>query len=249
MKNNQYKKIIRPHYLFCALVVLFFTVRCKNIGDDIIAKGPVITKDVAISDYTKISLDVPFSLYYKQDTVAYLQLQGQQEIIDLIDATISDDELKLKFTKKINTANIKPVRIITTSKNLAQIINNQVGVFFINDSLYSPTLTLTNNNLGRILINKLDCNHLNVTSNNTNEINIFNGNIDSSFVFINGAGKAILINPISNYSVAYLNGNGNIQLNVRDTLTATIIGDGTIQYKGTDKVYKSITGKGKITKL
>ena len=106
MKNNQYKKIIRTHYLFCALVVLFFTVRCKNIGDDIIAKGPVITKDVAISDYTKISLDVPFSLYYKQDTVAYLQLQGQQEIIDLIDATISDDELKLKFTKKINTANI-----------------------------------------------------------------------------------------------------------------------------------------------
>ena len=66
---------------------------------------------------------------------------------------------------------------------------------------------------------------------------------------INGAGKAILLNPISNYSVAYLNGNGNIQLNVRDTLTATIIGDGNIQYKGTDKVYKSITGKGKITKL
>ena len=222
MKNNQYKKIIRTYYLFCALVVLFFTVRCKNIGDDIIAKGPVITKDVAISDYTKISLDVPFSLYYKQDTVAYLQLQGQQEIIDLIDATISDDELKLKFTKKINTANIKPVRIITSSKNLAQIINNQVGVFFINDSLYSPTLTFQL---------------------------VSNGNIDSSFVSINGAGKAILLNPISNYSVAYLNGNGNIQLNVRDTLTATIIGDGTIQYKGTDKVYKSITGKGKITKL
>ncbi|HUM52628.1 MAG TPA: DUF2807 domain-containing protein, partial [Chitinophagales bacterium] len=193
--------------------------------------------------------DVPFSLYYKQDTVAYLQLQGQQEIIDLMDATITDDELKIQFTKKINTANTKPVRIITSSKNLVQIINNQVGVFFINDSLYSPTLTLTNNNLGRILINKLDCVHLNITSNNTNEINISNGNIDSSFVTINGAGKAILLNPISNYSVAYLNGNGNIQLNVRDTLTATIIGDGTIQYKGTNKVKSTITGKGKITKL
>jgi hypothetical protein len=222
---------------------------CKNIGDDIVAKGPVITKDITISDYTKISLDVPFSVYYKQDAVAYLQLQGQQEMVDLIDATITDDELKIQFAKKINTAGFKPVRIITSSKNLAQINNNQVGVFFINDSLYSSSLTIVNNNLGRILINKLGCVHLNITSNNTNEINISNGNIDSSFVSINGAGKAILINPISNYSVAYLNGNGNIQLNVRDTLTATIIGDGTIQYKGTNKVKSTITGKGKVTKL
>lgn len=251
MNNRQHQITFnkKTRCFFYVVMVLFLALSCKNIGDDIIAKGPIITKDVAISDYTKISLDIPVSLYYKQDTVAYLQLQGQQEMIDLINATITDDELKFQFTKKINTAGFKPVRIITSSKNLIQIINNQIGIVFVNDSLNSPTLTLTNNNLGRILLNKLNCNHLNVTSNNKNEINISAGNIDSSFVTVNGAGKAILLNPLSNYSMAYVYGNGNIQINTRDTLTATIVGDGSIQYKGTDKVFTSITGKGKVTKL
>lgn len=250
MNNKQKHGIYERLQIICGVFcVLFMTISCKDLGDDIIAKGSVITKVIAISDYTKISTNIPFSIYYKQDTVAYLEVQAQQEMADVIDAKVIDNELQLSFAKKVYTAGFKPVRIITSSKNLFQIINNQSGVVFINDSIYSSTLTLTNNSLGRILISKLECIHLNATSNNTNEINISAGNIDSSFITVNGAGKAILINPLSNFSVTYVNGNGNIQVNVSDTLTATIIGDGTIQYKGTDAVKKSISGNGKITKL
>lgn len=249
MKNNQHIKNRTTNHLLFVFILLFVAISCKDIGEDITAKSPIITKEFSINDYTSINFGVPFSIYYTTNDTANLYIEAQPEMLDYIAVNSSNNELSIQLTKKINTANFKPIRIYTSSSSINKITNSQIGVVNINDSIFSSQIDLLITNNGKILVKKINCKRLDCTTFGASELIVNAGISDSVFINHNSTSKTNLVTVASKYNQTTLNGNGIVTISVQDTLSATIVGDGSIQYSGNPAIYQKITGKGKVLKL
>ncbi len=245
----QHKKGHQPFWFFYVIAVLILTASCKNIGDDITTNSATITKEFTITDYSILRFGVPFSLYYTSAVTPKLQIEASPEILDYIAIHQNTDELSIQLAKKINLANIKPVRIYASSSSIQQIINEQIGVVFVQDSINASQLTILLSNNGKIVIQKLRSQTLMCTTYGSGELYVNGGFSDSVFITHNSTGKTNLSALSSKFNQTNLNGNGIVSIAVQDTLSATINGDGSIQYIGDPAIFQKIIGKGRIIKL
>ncbi|MEP6754688.1 MAG: head GIN domain-containing protein [Chthonomonadales bacterium] len=186
--------------------------------------GNVVTKSVTVTGFHSLNLMGSGSVKITQGATESLTITADDNILPLLISDVKDGELTLdiKHGKSINSS--KPVQYDLTVKSLDQI--------HLNGS-------------GQINSSSLKGDSLKVDLTGSGDISLA-GSADAVTVELSGSGQFVGTDMKCKTAKVTIGGSGKAILAPKDTLDIDISGSGSVEYFGTPKVTKNITGSGTI---
>ena len=247
-----------------SLLGILFLTSCFNISGNSGKKGngKVISKEVSISDYSKIEGGGNVNIIYEQNDnkAPYLRYEIDENLSEYVSIKNEDLTLKIKTTESLNTEKFK---VYTNSKLLSSVALSGASNININNDLNSTNLTInlsgasdliTNNKItvnellvkasgaSDITISKLETKKLNLSLSGSSDA-IFEGIADTLEIEASGASDAKLSKLESKVAQVGASGSSGVYIFVTEELKAKTSGSSDIEYKGAPKL-KSVSTSG-----
>jgi Putative auto-transporter adhesin, head GIN domain len=186
--------------------------------------GKRVMQKRQISPFTSISTEGVFEIEVTCQKDPSLEIEGDDNVLELITSDVGGNVLRLKNTKNYSTS--EPVRVKITVPNLEG---------------------LTVSGAGRIEIKDVKNEKFEIDSNGAPTITVA-GDTNVVDIDSNGAGKIDTHNLRAAKAVVDSKGVSRIDLDVKDQLDVTISGPSSVIYRGDPVVNKTIHGPGKVEK-
>ncbi|MNJ86343.1 hypothetical protein D3C87_38370 [compost metagenome] len=229
------------------LLAASFTSCKKHIFNSIKGKGETITETRSLSGFNQISLSINADVYYVQDSIYYVEISAQKNVVDVITTKIDDGELEIDSRKWIRKHN--GIKIIVHSPDLREIDLSGSGNFESTGMLTTTNLELEVSGSGSIKLAGVNATDLDADISGSGNISVSGGAVTNQEVSISGSGDMDMMNLAATYSDAKISGSGSISLWASDQLKAKISGSGDIRYKGNPVVNTSISGSGSVIQI
>jgi len=237
-------KLMLPMVLILAAS---FTSCKKHLFNSIKGKGETVTETRTLSGFNKISLDIDADIYYTQDSVYFVELSAQQNVLDVITTEISSGELEIDSRKWIRKHN--GIKIVIHSPDLYALDISGSGNIESSSDISTTTLELNVSGSGNIHLASVYSAELEVKISGSGNISASGGTATNQKTTISGSGNIEMDGLSANHSDAKISGSGNISVWVLDQLKATISGSGDIRYRGNPVVNTSISGSGSVVHI
>lgn len=152
-----------------------------------------------------------------------------------------------KMVSSIFTGEDRKVTYHLTCVNLKRI--NISGKCTLNcNALSTDKLSLKIAGLGNLSFSNLDCHSLEFDVSGRGELNTA-GSAEQLIVRISGSGDVQAADFLSQSTHVAISGQGNVTLNVKESLSVTISGIGYVNYHGNPDLRQAISGIGYVKKL
>lgn len=191
---------------------------------EIKGSGKRVVQKREISPFTSISTEGAFEIEVTCQKEPSLEVEGDDNVLDLVTAEVRGNVLRLKSSKSYSTG--EPVKFKITVPNLEG---------------------LTVSGAGRIDIKGMKNEKFEIDSNGAPNI-IVSGSTNTVDIDSNGAGKIDTQNLHASRAVVESKGVSRIDLDVKDQLDITVSGPSTVTYRGDPVVHKTVNGPGKVEK-
>ena len=186
--------------------------------------GKRVVQKREIKPFTSISTEGAFEIEVTCQKDPSLEVEGDDNVLELVTADVSGNVLRLKSTKNYSTS--EPVRFKINVPNLEG---------------------LTVSGAGRIEIKDMKNDRFEIDSNGAPNINV-SGSTKAVDINSNGAAKIDTQNLHAARAVVESNGVSRIDLDVTEQLDVTVSGPSSVTYKGDPVVNKTVRGPGKVEK-
>lgn len=216
----------------------------KHLFNSIKGKGATVTETRDLSGFNKISLDIDADVYYTQDSIYYVEISAQQNVLNVITTEISSGELEIDSKKWIRKHN--GIKIIVHSPDLYSLDISGSGNIESAYSISTSTLELKISGSGNISLASVNAAELEAKISGSGNITASGGAVTNQKTTISGSGNIEMTGLAANHSDAKISGSGNISVWAIDQLRATISGSGDIRYKGNPEVNTTISGSGSL---
>ena len=226
------------------LLLTAFTSCKKHIFNSIKGKGATVTEIRDLSGFNKISLDIDADVYYTQDSIYYVEISAQQNVLNVITTDISSGELEIDSRKWIRKHN--GITIIVHSPQLYSLDISGSGKIESAGAISTTTLELNISGSGNISLASINSAELESKISGSGNISASGGVVTNQKSTISGSGNIDMTGLSANHSDAKISGSGNISIWALNQLKATISGSGDIRYKGNPEVNTSISGSGSV---
>ena len=227
------------------LVLAVSITSCKkHLFNSIKGKGATVTETRNLSGFDKISLSINADVTYTQDSVYFVEISAQQNVLDVITTEIEGGELKIDSRKWIRKHN--GIKIIIHSPDLRKIDLDGSGNFESTGMLTTTGLELEISGSGDIRITGLTAGNLDANISGSGNISISGGAVTNEEAEISGSGDIEMDNLTANISKVKISGSGSVSVWVLNQLNATISGSGDIKYRGNPAVNTTISGSGSV---
>lgn len=229
------------------LFTLFFASSCKK---KITGDGPTVTQTRAVKDFTRVSLNIPATMYVTQDPGFELRIEAQQNILDIIETPVNGDELRIKFDngKRIGSHDKIIVRVSAPVYNSLHI--SGTGEISSSDLLQSGSLKLSLSGSGNFILAGVEVtDRLEAFISGSGNMQVNNGIADRGSLNISGSGNLEMLGVSFKTAETRISGSGNIKASVTDRLDAHISGSGSVFYKGSPAVNTQVSGSGSVKKV
>jgi len=252
------------------LIVLIFTFAFTAIAysKTIKGKGDVGSQKRTVTDFEKISFDIPGELIIKQSDSPSIVIKAQRNLLSEIKTVIKGDKLVIK-TKNNNSIKTKEeLKVYVSVPNLTEININgsgdvsQIGKWTfsdlvlctdgsgdikLNNSKISGDLACEINGSGNISFTSTgSCDNIEIEINGSGDINLDNIEGKDISIEINGSGDVNMDSVKGNTVSVEINGSGDVSTTALDNLDVEINGSGDINYKGKPAVNFQGNGSGSI---
>ncbi len=254
--------------LFAFLLVFFLN---SQAADNVSGNGKVTTKSILIDDFNEIKIDELMDFCYEQsDDDSNLEITLDENLHQYIKIDIQDRVLSVGFDKKVNINKLTQFAVKANSKWLKKVKVSGNANFMVNDSLKGDELEVKANDNSLVQFKqKLHVGSLNLEVSGSANMVVDDLTADKLNCIMNGSGsirlKAGKANA-GNFSTASsgdihalgvaipdvkckMMGNGLTEIHPTGSLNATLMGKGTIRYKGPADVKQRILGKGTIEEI
>ena len=221
-----------------------FTSCKKHLFNSIRGKGETVTETRNLSGFNKISLAIDADISYMQDSVYFVEISAQQNILKVLTMEISDGELEIDSRKWIRKHN--GIKIIIHSPDLREVELDGSGNFESSGMLTTGTLELEISGSGNITFTGVTAADLNAEISGSGNISVSGGVVTNQEAEISGSGNIEMDGVTAHISKAKISGSGSVSVWVLNQLNATISGSGDVKYKGTPTVNTSISGSGSV---
>lgn len=238
MKNLSF--LLAVSFLF---IVLFQS--CKKVSGD----GPVVTETRSVANFSEIKSEFSGDIYITHGLAYSVIIEAQQNIIDVIETSLSDGMLTLRV--KNNTV-IRPeerVKVHIISPNVTALMVNGSGNMQVLGDLPANDLYMRVSGSGNINISKLTANSVDANISGSGEISIYDGTVNKESLDIGGSGSIDLLHLLATKGDIKIAGSGDAKVQVTGDLKVRITGSGSVYYKGTPALDVNITGSGKLKHL
>ena len=229
-----------------AVLVLLATACNKKIGW-IKGKGPTETEIRPVTGFNKIALDMDAEVIYEQDSVYYVEVSAQENILEVLRTEVSAGELKIDTKRWVRKSN--PITLIIHSPNIYAFTISGSGNIRSNAPINTSWMDLKISGSGNLSLASLLTQDLETTISGSGDVTVENGSTVNEKMKISGSGDIFARYLTAQSSAATISGSGNITVQVIQSLDATISGSGSIMYAGNPAVNAHISGSGSVTHI
>lgn len=238
------KKLTFPLFLF----VLFLSSQSISAqdwwGNSIKGEGPIVTKNLDLSDFSGISLGIAADVYLTYGNTQSVKVEGQANIIENLKNRVSGDDWHISY--KQNVRNAKNVTIHITIPHLTAVkVSGSGSLEATNHFPNLDELDIKVSGSGKI---KLDvgAKYIDTAVSGSGSIKLA-GSTNKHRITVSGSGNVSSYDMETNNSRVTISGSGECKINVREELKATVSGSGDVYYKGNPSVQSKISGSGDVT--
>ena len=208
--------------LACLLLVSVLAAGCHGMGPQVKGSGKRELQKREVAPFTSITAEGAFTIEVTCQKNLSLEVEGDDNVLELITAEVGGNVLRLKNTKNYSPS--EPVKFRISVPNLE---------------------ALSVNGAGHVEIKGINNDKFEVDVNGAPTV-VVSGNTKLIDVGANGAAKIDARNLRASRGVVDSRGVSRIDLDVADELDATVSGPSTVTYRGDPVVKKTVNGPGKI---
>ncbi len=228
-------------------LLFLITTSCNKHFGAIKGKGELVTEIRSVTNFNKIKLDMDADVVYMQDSVFYVEISAQENLMSVIKTTVSAGELKIENTKWIRKH--KNITVIVHSPTIVGFTVSGSGNINANNAITTGFMDLKISGSGNISLYSLQSGELDATISGSGNISIVNGAVNNQRATISGSGNIETLNLTAANANAKISGSGDITIRVTQLLDAVISGSGNIIYAGSAAVNATISGSGSVTHI
>jgi hypothetical protein len=245
------KKFLFPSLLICtALVVASCSlIGGGGLGGGIPGSGNVQTETRDTGAFEAISIEYPGAeITLQQSDKESVEIEADDNLLPQLSTEVLSGTLTIKNIETDWRTTVNPSRLVKINiamKNLTAIIfSAPVGDLKVND-LQTDTLTLVVSGGAQVRLSGIQVNLLDSVLSGACSIQA-SGTADEIKLLLSGLGSFNATDLSSNKATIDLSGMGDAIVRVKEELTATITGAGSIKYFGNPHVEQNVTGAGSI---
>jgi hypothetical protein len=239
-------KTINLHYLILLFAITLSSCY-KREGWGVRGHGDTVTEKRQLKDADRIHLFTEADVEYRQDSIYFLEVSAQPNILAVLETEVSGSTLKIK--SKRNLWNHKKVKITVHTPGMKGLHISGSGNINSYSPVTSSNLDLNISGSGSISLSNLSVTVLSGIISGSGNISLREGNCDLQIMNISGSGNIRSENCICRSNSSHISGSGNIEIHVTETLDANISGSGDIRYRGRPGVSTTISGSGRVTQI
>ena len=209
--------------------------------------GNVITEERAVSGFDGVNMAGYGEVIITQGDAESLTIETDENLMQYIQTEVRNNTLYIEFTDNIIPDPSLSITFNLNVTNLESLELSGAGSFDI-PVLETPSLGILFNGAGNINLASLSADELTVQINGAGDINLA-GEVGTQEVVISGAGQYSTPDLKSRQADVLVEGLGQVEIWVTDTLTVNIEGTGSVNYYGSPAVNQNIEGAGSIKSL
>jgi len=239
----------RTSILILAPVMLaLLLTACENSYFSCLRGNGILETDTLdLGEFTGIVTEGDFEVFYIPDTVYFMVLETDQNLIPYIRRWVTGNTFYVDNGTRKCLRSEYPIRIFVYAPEVKLMRLAGSGMISA-ESVYTDELDLQLEGSGVIDIRGIDVLRLHVLITGSGEAELW-GRTDVAGYAISGSGTISAQNLQSKICVADISGSGTIYCNATKTLEAVISGSGTIYYRGNPQVSTKISGSGSVKTL
>lgn len=199
-------------------------------------KSRGVVANMKLSEFNAVYCDVVANITIEQGDEYLIEARGPEHLVLLIEPEVnSNGVLTVKATKKYKVKKNNGVTIRIVTPTIDMVYNEGVGNIYLKGTFETQMMTVTNEGVGNITFDDLQCEILQVMNEGVGNI-VLAGKATKRAVFkSDGVGNIEAYNVVVPDLTANLNGVGNIECYVTERFTCQANGVGSIYYKGDPK--------------
>ncbi|CAN5384676.1 head GIN domain-containing protein [soil metagenome] len=231
---------MRTYLLFIILLLTF--VACDEPWDCTVGHGPKVTRTLPVPNFHSFELAGSDKVFIRQGAEQEVRVEGQENIINLIDLKVRDGYWSVRFRDCTRRHNDLVYYITLPEVKFMAVAGS--GSIIAQNVLETSSLGLRVSGSGSISA-EIDAASLNSEINGSGDIHV-GGESPSAEVNISGSGEYHAYNLLTNDYNIRIRGSGDAYVSAINHIDVSISGSGDVYYKGTPTINSSISGSGKI---
>jgi hypothetical protein len=237
---------------YIIIIIQFATIlifsSCKNEKFFIKGEGDSVNNTRSMTECNAVSLSISATVQVIKDSVNYIELHGQQNILNVIETNVSGNELKIGLKRGTSIRKHNPISINVHCKDMRSVNVSGSGDVNIQSNFEIDYMNAVLSGSGSIVLDSKINKKLSANISGSGNIRYSGPETEclESEYNISGSGN-IDAEWLKTYNVmAKISGSGNITVYAKSYLNANISGSGNVRYRGNPEIYKNISGSGKV---
>jgi hypothetical protein len=210
-------------------------------------KGTVISEVRNLQGFNEIELDIDARVEFRQDSVYYVEVQAQSNLLPHLRTKIKDGEMEIDFDCWVR--NHEEITIIIHAPDIQKLEINGSGTIAALTPIQSSHLSTEISGSGSILLQEVQIGTYDSDISGSGKIEIGGGTVDNGEIEISGSGEQDMLAVQFKTANIEISGSGEVRLSCSDYMNVEISGSGTVYYSGNASVNTSISGSGELIKL
>lgn len=237
------KKIM---FVVLTLLSVAFIQSCRKVSGD----GPIVSRTYPLSGFSAVDSRLDADVYYTQDSFYKVEIEGQSNILDILDIRVTNGTLMLQFDKYKNVRRYERLTVHVTAPNLTGLSLHGSGNLRVPAPVvFNGSVSLTVDGSGNIDATSVTASSLTVGINGSGNINVNGGAATYEEAEINGSGNIDLLGVMAKTVKVETSGSGKTTVWATDNLDVKIAGSGDVFYKGNPSIRFQTSGSGKVSHL
>ena len=233
-------------FLTAILAATFLFSSCLLFDDDPFrcerGQGPTVTRVLDLPSFSGIDLQISGDVVLRQGNEQYVEVEGQDNIIDLLRLSVSNNTWKIKFTDCVR--NYDNLMIYITLPDIDEIKISGSGDVYGDNLFEGNNLDLNISGSGDMDLG-LDYKNVDTRITGSGDIRL-EGDCRNFDLDITGSGDYHAFDMKSENGKIRISGSGKAEVWVTDDLEVRIPGSGDVYYIGYPDLDIDITGSGKV---
>ncbi len=215
-------------------------------GERVVGTGDVVTENRDVSDFTGVSSAISADIDLRQSSTFKVSIEGQKNILDLVEMEVKDGTLKLRFKKGYSMTYKKALKIHVQAPNFAYLGMSGSGDVRANGALSGEKLDISISGSGDFDLTQVQYADVKVSISGSGDVDL-GGTTERAELSISGSGDLKAKNLKAQTVRCRVSGSGDVSCFATKELDALVSGSGDILYSGSPtSVKKKVSGSGDI---
>jgi hypothetical protein len=215
-------------------------------GEKVVGTGDVVTETRDVKDFTGVTSSISADIDLVQSSTFKVTVEGQKNILDLLETQVVGDKLKITFKKGYSMRYQKALKVHVEAPNFAYLGMAGSGNVSSNGALSGEKLEVSISGSGDFKLMQLQYSDVNVGISGSGDMNL-GGSTERVEFKISGSGDLRAKELKAQTVNCRVSGSGNVACFAAKEFDAVVSGSGDVRYSGSPAtVRKKVSGSGSI---